>query len=101
MFTELQSKLIQQAVDPNNESKYVRRYLVEKPDLDDVRFGFARIDTRGYIKWIRYEKLTKKTRKKLGLWHLGRAMAEPIRRTLSYQGIARKLFIIDSMSNPT
>ena len=54
------SKIMQDLVDNCIESGRVRRYQVEKPDLDDVRFGFARVNSKGCIKWIPENKLTKK-----------------------------------------
>jgi hypothetical protein len=68
-----------------------------KATLDDVRAGLARVDTRGYIKWIKSKKIPKKYRMCL----LATAMIQPIMRYLDYQSIARSLFTIEKMPCPT
>ena len=69
------------------------RYQVEKPTLDDVRAGFARITHRGVTKWIPSRKLKKSLKRMI----LAQAMAMPIRRRLDYAGIARKIFVVEPL----
>jgi hypothetical protein len=78
---------------------FLKRYRnKEIPNLDDVRFGFARVNTRGYIKWIPWKKLTKKQKQLHNSDLIGAMMAFPLMRRLDYAGIARKIFTIEPMT---
>jgi hypothetical protein len=78
---------------------FLKRYQAKEiPNLEDVRFGFARVDTRGYIKWIPWKKLTKKQKQLYNNSLLGAMMAFPIRRRLDYIGLARKFFVVEPMT---
>lgn len=71
----------------------VKRYNWCKPNLDDVRSGFARINSRGIIKWIPEHKLSKKMKILL----FAKAMATPLVRRINYSEIARNMFTVEPL----
>jgi hypothetical protein len=78
------------------EHNYLKRYIDKvKPHLDDVRFGYARVNTRGYIKWIKCEKLSKKQRKRLGYFNIGISGAKYIKQRLSETSVCRRIFCVE------
>lgn len=90
-------EIIEAALGHEKIKRCSARYLVQKPDLDDVRIGFARVTSRGKIVWIPRHKLKKKQRIILYYANLAQAMINPIRRRLNYQSIGRKVFSIEEM----
>jgi len=81
-----------------NEDNLIKRSLVrycfESADLDDVRAGLARVNSRGKIKWILVNKIkpvSLRNRVKAGLF------AAPLRRRLNYSEVARNLIVIQPL----
>jgi hypothetical protein len=95
--SETKQIIISQYLEREKIVPFLKRYRREVPNLDDVRFGLARVNTRGFIKWIHWRKLTKKQRKLFDN-SLLKVMAFPLMRRMNYAEIASKLITIEPMT---
>jgi hypothetical protein len=101
MFDMIDSKtkhiIISQCLEREKIKPFLERYSRKVPNLDDVRFGLARVNTRGFVKWIPWKKLTKKQRKLFDN-SLLKVMAFPLMRRMNYSEIASKMLIVEPMT---
>jgi hypothetical protein len=72
----------------------LNRYLFEPAELDDVRSGLARVNSRGKIKWLPIKKI-----KPISLRNRvsARLFAKPLLRRINYSEIAKNLIVVQPM----
>jgi hypothetical protein len=92
------SKIIEDAQKYLNAEKLyrsIRKYNYgETPNLDDVRLGLARVNSKGRIKWIPVKKIRPVSlRKQI----FGMFLIQPLLRRINYSEIAKNLIVVEPM----